>query len=285
MLFDSHTHSYFSPDADKGAEIEAMAIKAQELGLSYITVTDHCDCCYWLPESEGEYDEYQKADSIMFGSRDYSKASIEKTLLLKQKHENLLCGTELGEPLQNIKAAEEILSIDGLDFVIGSLHMNSGKPDFYYLEYDNVDISVIRVLLGRYFTEVLDMCKWGGFDSLGHLTYPLRYIQGEYEITIDMRRYNDIIREIFCTLIEKGKALELNTSGFRQKYGKPFPEEKYLRLYRELGGELVTIGSDAHNIFDIGAGIRRGEELLKACGFKYITVYKGRKPENFKLDI
>ncbi|MCR5816136.1 MAG: histidinol-phosphatase HisJ family protein [Ruminococcus sp.] len=283
MLFDSHTHSSFSPDADKGTDIEKMAQQAASSGLDYITVTDHCDCNYWLPESECDYKEYPKEDSIMFGARDYALLSIEKALSLKSEYMNLLCGIELGQPLQNPQAAERILSCEGLDFVIGSLHMNAHKPDFYYMQYDKMDISEINALLSDYFTELLEMCKQGGFDSLGHLTYPLRYIEGEFGITPDMSAFDDIIREIFRTLIENGKAIELNTSGFRQRYGRPFPDEHYLKLYRSLGGELITIGSDAHRLTDIGAGLKEGCELLKECGYRYITLFKGRKPENYKL--
>ena len=161
--------------------------------------------------------------------------------------------------------------------------MNAGKPDFYYIEYDKMDISDIHALLEEYFCEILQMCRHDCFDTLGHLTYPLRYIEGEYGIKPEMHRFDDIIREIFCTVIQNGRAIEINTSGYRQKYSKPFPEEKYLRLYRELGGELITIGSDAHRLSDIGAGIDQGEELLRSCGFRYLTLFKGRKPEQHRL--
>ena len=283
MLFDSHTHSSFSPDADRGADIEKIPLQAAELGLDYITVTDHCDCNYWLPESEWDYKEYPKEDSIMFGCRDYATASVQRLTALKEQHKNLLCGVELGQPLQDTQAAGEILSCEGLDFVIGSLHMNAHTPDFYHLQYDKMDTSELNTLLDNYFSELLAMCEQNLFDSLGHLTYPLRYIEGEYGITPDMSRFDDTIRDIFCTLIRNGKAIELNTSGFRQRYGRPFPDERYLKLYRSLGGELITIGSDAHRLTDIGAGLKEGCDLLRECGFKYITLFKNRKPENHKL--
>lgn len=283
MHFDSHTHSFHSPDADSDADIRKMALAARELGLEYITLTDHCDCNFWFPEAECDYPEYQKQDSIMFGSRDYALASIKEASSLKTEFPQLLCGIELGQPLQNPEAAAVITSMPELDFIIGSLHMNSGKPDFYWIEYNKMDISDIRSLLEDYFTEIYNMSKTCDFDVLGHLTYPLRYIVGEYSVLIDMFRFDDIIREIFRTLIYSGKGIELNTSGYRQKYSKPFPDEKYLKLYRSLGGEIITTGSDAHKITDISKGIGEGEELLHSCGFKYITLFKKRKPEQFRL--
>lgn len=283
MLCDMHTHSRYSPDADRDAVIERMAEQAEKAGLGHIAVTDHCECNFWLTAEEKDYPEYQKPDSMMFGSRIYALQSIRETLELKKRHPGLLCGVELGQPLQNTSAAEEIYGTEGLDFIIGSLHMNAGKPDFYWLEYDKMDSSELYSLLDCYFTEVLEMCRCCDFDVLGHLTYPLRYIEGRSGIKVDMQRYDGIIREIFCTLIEKGKGIEINTSGLRQEYGRCFPDIEYVRLYRSLGGEIMTLGSDAHRISDIGAGLEEGAMLARQAGFRYAAVFKGRKPEFVKL--
>lgn len=283
MLTDMHTHSSFSPDANRSAAVDKMAARAEELGLDYIAVTDHCDCNYWLPSYEAEYPDWQQGDRMMFGSRDYALGSIARTAELKERYPNLLCGIELGQLVQEPEIAAAVASDERLDFVIGSLHMNRGKPDFYWIKYNELDSCEIYSLLDDYFAEQLETCRTADFDVLGHLTYPLRYICGEHGIGIDMSRYSVIIREIFCTLISRGKGIELNTSGYRQKYGKPFPDLQYLRLYRELGGEIVTLGSDAHRISDIGAGISEGAELMREAGFEYTTVFKRRRPEFIRL--
>lgn len=283
MLTDLHTHSNFSPDAQRDTSIDRMAVRAEETGLSYIAVTDHCDCNYWLPSYETDYPEYQQGDSMMFGSRDYALGSIERTAELKEKYPHLLCGIELGQLVQAPEIAARVASDERLDFVIGSLHMNRGKPDFYWIKYNELDSSEIYALLDAYFAEELEVCKTADFDVLGHLTYPLRYISGDYGTDIDLSRYDDIIREIFCTLISRGKGIELNTSGYRQKYGKPFPDLEYVKLYRSLGGEIITLGSDAHRISDIGGGIKQGAELLKEASFEYTAVYKKRSPEFIRL--
>ena len=283
MLCDMHTHSCFSPDAHRNASVDKMAAKAAEIGLSYITVTDHCDCNYWLPSYECDYPDYQQGDGTMFGCRDYAQASIARICELKESFPILLCGVELGQLVQAPDIAKKVASDERLDFVIASLHMNTGKPDFYWIKYDKLDTSEIYALLDSYFGEELETCKTGDFDVLGHLTYPLRYISGDFGIGIDLRRYDDIIREIFCTLISRGKGIEVNTSGCRQNYGKPFPDLEYVKLYRELGGEIVTLGSDAHRISDIGGGISRGAELLKAAGFTHTAVFKHRAAEFLPL--
>ena len=122
------------------------------------------------------------------------------------------------------------------------------------------------------------MIHWGKFDSLGHLTYPLRYIEGDHGIPVDLTRHREAIDAIFRELIAAGKALEVNTSGYRQKIGRPLPDLPLVRRYRELGGELITLGSDAHSTQDLGKGIEAGMEMLREAGFRYFAVYEQHKP-------
>ncbi len=279
MTADLHTHTNYSPDAKSSPE--EMCRRAAELGLKWYAVTDHCDCNFWLPISE--QDRKITIDKEMYGSRDYAQASISHISRLKEQFPFLLCGVELGQPLQNIPAAEVILSRPELDFVIGSLHMNSGRDDFYWLDYGNMTLAEIYSLMEEYFSEILEMCRKADFDVLGHLTYPLRYITGEYGITLEMGRFDDVIRSIFRTLAENGHGIEINTSGLRQKIGKTLPDLEYVKLYRECGGEILTIGSDAHNSGDLGAGIEFGEQTARDAGFKYTAVFRNRKPEFIKL--
>jgi len=123
------------------------------------------------------------------------------------------------------------------------------------------------------------------FDSLGHLDYIIRYLPDSVSLIKDyaVRDYMDFIEEILRTLISRGQALEVNTAGLRKGLSFPHPKEEILRLYKELGGELLTLGSDAHYPKDVGADIKRCAELLKACGFKYYAAYKERKPNMIKL--
>ena len=88
---------------------------------------------------------------------------------------------------------------------------------------------------------------------------------------------------ILKTLVERGKALELNASGYRQ-IGEPLPYRYILRMYRELGGELITLGTDAHEPRHMADGLSRAEALLEQLGFRYLTLYKNRKPEQIKLE-
>ena len=275
-LIDCHTHTAFSPDAS--SSLESMVKKAGELGLAAYAITDHCDVNFW-----DKCDDKSVVDFDMYGSGDYALKSIQAVSSVKSGYPNLLCGIELGQPLLNIEKAELIANDPRLDFIIGSHHMNKNENDFYYLEYNKMDSRQLDKLLENYFLEMLEMVKWGKFDVLGHLTYPLRYIAGEYGLDVDLSKYDDIIIEIFKTLIDNGKGIEINTSGLRQKYGKAFPELAYVKMYRELGGEILSIGSDAHCTADLGKGIADGVEMGLQAGFKYLCYFKGRKPEFLKM--
>lgn len=281
-LCDMHTHTAFSPDAKSSPE--EMCERAAELGLAAYAVTDHCDCNFW-EEADGNSGSDAVTDFDMYGSGRYSRQSIAAQQSLKEKYSglNFLCGIELGQPLQNLSAAEEIVGNSALDFIIGSHHQNAGRDDFYWIKYNELTMREITSLLDDCFEQTLEMCRWGKFDVLGHLTYPLRYIVGEYGINIDLGRYRDIIAEIFSVLISNGSGIEINTSGLRQKYGRTFPDFEYIRLYRELGGEIITLGSDAHCAEDIGKGIAEGAQLAQAAGFGYIAYFKKRRAEFIKL--
>ena len=93
-----------------------------------------------------------------------------------------------------------------------------------------------------------------------------------------MKPYEEIIAECFKVLINKGKGIEINTSGLRQTYGRTFPDFNYIKLYKDLGGEILTIGSDSHSTYDLARGIPEGIELARFAGFVSTCYFKKRKP-------
>ena len=139
-------------------------------------------------------------------------------------------------------------------------------------------IDEIYSLTERYFAEILKLCGWGKFDVLGHLTYNMRYIKGVAGIDLDISRFDGLIEESFKSLISQGKGIEINTSGLRQKYGEIVPSLKYVRMFRDLGGEIISIGSDAHTVEDLGKNVADGAEAALEAGFKYLCYFKERKP-------
>ena len=257
---DCHNHSNCSPDGSDS--VGEMRQRAQELGLWAHTLTDHCECQNFPDRYRPRVEQAWKAMEQVpqgGGCRFYR-------------------GIELGQPNQDPASAQEALSGRNYDFVIGSIHNIRGYEDFFFLDYSKVEPEFIDQLLTTYWEEEQEVIAWGNFDSLGHLTYPLRYIEGDHGIPVDLSKHREAIDGIFRALIQKGKALEVNTSGLRQKIGRTLPDLPLLRRYRELGGELVTLGSDAHSTGDLGKGIDEGMELLEEAGFRYFAVYEQHAP-------
>lgn len=262
-ISDCHNHSNFSFDAYDS--LENMCKRAIELGFLHYGCSDHCECNDYYSEVY----PYHKS----------AKHSYEKLMELKEVYPFLLAGVELGQPLQALDSALDVLNGRDYDFVIGSLHNVKGEEDFYYWDKQTPKTEKdINYFLNSYFTEILEMLDWGKFDSLAHLTYPLRYIKYPDGSKVTFDPYMDYVEQIFNTLIHKGIALEINTSGLRQAIGETMPNEKILKFYKELGGELITIGSDAHCVKDLGKGLNEGLALLQSLNFKQFTVYKNRKP-------
>ena len=135
-------------------------------------------------------------------------------------------------------------------------------------------------MLEDYFDDLLAVAKWGRFSVIGHLTLPVRYMLRRGLPQPDLAACGDRIDGVLRCLAETGRGLECNTS----KGGSPrLPEGDILRRYRELGGEIITLGSDAHTPECVGAGIREAQELLRECGFRYVCTFRERKPIFHKL--
>lgn len=265
FISDSHTHSENSFDGNDS--VIMMCERAANLGLYSVTITDHCEC--------NEY--YQNKENINY--RESIEQSIKDTAKARAMYLDrvtVYTGIELGQPTQDMKAAEEALSLTDYDFVLGSLHNLKGEQDFYFLEYTPQNSPL---LLERYFREMLELVQANCFDSLAHLTYPMRYIAAHPEITANINYFKSEIDEILSALAKNDKALEVNTSGLRQMIGKTLPDENVIRRFKELGGKYITLGSDAHRWGDVGAGIEEGLQLLLKCGFTHFTVFEKHRPK------
>ncbi len=264
---DLHMHTNSSFDGNYPAC--EMAQAAIENGLATIAFTDHFDVDF--------YERHNLEKRQMTSYEDIlSVCSNDKIKILR--------GIEMGQPTYDIALTEKSLARYEYDFIIGSIHNLREMPDFGDLDYPSFSDEKIYSLLEKYFEEELLLAKWNGFDTLAHLTYPMRYIVQSGRTSIDLSRFDGITDEIFKTLIANGKALEINTSGLRQPIGKTMPTENYVRRFKELGGELLTLGSDAHFTQHVGAGINEGYEIAEACGFKYVTYFENRKPVQVKIE-
>lgn len=278
FIVDCHTHTEVSPDGS-GTALELYE-KAQKIGLKALAVTEHCELNRFF--SYDYYGEIPRNEfEVYFDGNIFENAMKNLSELKKnQKDVILSTGIELGQINADFNLAGIILRDKRLDFVIASLHELIGREDFAFIDYNKEDY---KPLLDAYFNQLLDIAESGLYDVLGHITYPLRYIEGEYNIDTHIENYYPVIEKIFRSVIKHGKGIEVNTSGFRQKYGKPFPYFELIKKYHELGGEIITIGSDAHCSDDLAKGTDRGIELVKKAGFDKICCFIKHKPVYFDI--
>ena len=202
-------------------------------------------------------------------------------LAAKEKYADRLTvtyGLEIGQPNTAPEEANAVINSRNFDFVIGSLHTVPSIRDFYYENLNNYTDKQLIFVWNQYLRELEKHIAFGGFDTVAHITYPWRYIvRNGRQSALNVADYKDRFEQLFKMAIEKGLAIECNTSGFRQGLDMPMPDFELLKLYHNIGGELLTIGSDAHKPEHIGADIKNTTKILSEIGFKYITVYRDRK--------
>lgn len=269
---DYHVHSSQSFDADPDADIESAVKTAAEKGIDEIALCDHYDVNWVITGENPDVDFFESLNQINAAKKKYA-----------DKKTNVLLGIELGQPHQFPEKAAEVTSKNDFDFILCSLHNARGEKDFYYVDYKHTKTAALVCMFEKYTEELLELANWGNFHSLAHITYPLRYflLNG---INIPLRKYTDLYTKLFKILINRGIALEINTSGLRKKINQPSPSFELLKLYKDTGGELVTIGSDAHKVSDIFGGVTQACEKLSALGFKYISTVSDKKLIQKKLE-
>ena len=268
---DMHMHTWFSTDSE--ACPRDMADEAVRKGLKTICFTDHFDKDDLEWGEEGIFD----VDAYFVEMQKLQEEYAGKL--------NIRIGIELGLRTYLKDYYEELTKKYPFDFVIGSVHNVPYKKDaegnILYTDpaaeklfTDRTDKEAYRLMME---TTLENVRTSDCFQTLGHLDYVVRYGKSrekEYSYT----DYADIIDEILKLLIEKEKGLEVNSAGL--KYGLPFahPHPDVLKRYRELGGEIITIGADAHKPEHIAYDFAKAEEILKSCGFKYCTEFFEQKP-------
>lgn len=268
QLVDCHTHSHFSSDGDDG--IWEMVLSAKDKGISVLAITDHF-----------EVDEAREKGMLQLVLD--SKAEL---LRLREaalaEGVTLISGIELGQPLMDEPLAREVLAALAPDMVLCSLHSipnSKNSKDFYWTDYSKLTATEIEEMLAKYFTELIRTIGFNDFDVVTHLSYPFRYIARANRLKdINPYRYDEIAAKALTLLIQEGKALENNASSFKKSKENYEINEHYLRLFYDLGGRLVTTGSDAHTASDIAASHSESIKLLTEIGFKETVYFKNRSP-------
>jgi len=268
ILCDSHLHSSFSSDSSE--EARKVIEKAIGLGMPFITFTDHND--FDWPIEDGHQDFQIDFDSYLSTMKDLKETYKDKI--------EILIGLEQGLIESRIDDIENYDKNNDLDFIIGSMHLLAGQ-DPYYPEFWQG--KSCKSTLQAYFSSSLEIAKnIHNFDVFGHIDYIARYIPDK-SFVYKWQDYYDQIKDLLMTLIESGKGIEINSSGLKYKMPDTNPCLDIVKLYRKLGGEIITIGSDAHKAEHIAYRFDRSAEILDLCGFKYYTRFVKRKAEFIKI--
>jgi len=266
MFWDTHMHSEFSGDSD--SPMESMILSAIQKGLPGICFTDHCDLDY-----------PQHPDLFLLDFKNYQQ-KVYSFAQAYRKQIHISYGIELGLQPHLATRHKDILSSYPFDFVIGSSHVVHGMDPYFPEFYEK---RTEKEAYQEYFESILENLKaFSDFDVYGHIDYVVRYGPTKNENYI-WQDYQDIIDDILKDIISKGKGIELNTGGFKYGLGHPNPCEDIIKRYRQLGGEIITIGADAHKPEHVAYDFFKVENILKDCGFSYYTVFKERKPAFIKI--
>ncbi len=265
-LIDMHVHSDNSPDGDHSPMFICEQAVAKELRA--VAITDHCEMNVYFEQ------KYNHAVFHSYFESAKARHAFEGQLLV-------LIGLEIGQPLYDIELTDKVIARQSYDFIMASIH----APKKYGKYVQDIKFNKIDVydFMKSYFAELTELAQWKGCDCLAHITLPMRKIIGKYKIDFDYTKVQKELDALLLTVIENGKAIEINTSGLRQDMGRTMPDEAVIRRYRELGGELITVGSDAHSAYDVGAGISEAIALAKKCGFDKLSFFVNR--EIMQIDI
>lgn len=265
LLTDQHCHTRVSPDSQ--ASLYDMAMAEYAAGVRHLCITDHCDTVHWRT-----LERFPPCRTV--ARRELEALEAVRDRLPADLHVRL--GLELAELQLWPELTEELAGAAWLDLVLGSHHINSRFGDYHEQRYD--DPAHCHALWDIY----LDNLQWVAdrdyYDVMAHIGYFRRYAHRQgVDTALTLDRYGDRVEHLLKTIIRHGRGIELNCSGLRDGCG-PFPSEEILRLYRALGGQLVTLGSDAHRPEDAAKCIDEGRQVLLACGFRYVAVYEKHVP-------
>ena len=266
---DSHIHSNFSGDSME--KLENIIERAIETGMDEITITDHLDL-----EFPGEVNIFEL---------DF-KTYVETLKKLKNLYKNnikIKIGIELGLQPQLKDKYDEIFNCEDVDFIIGSFHCVRGMDvaDRKFFEKYSKD-EAHRI----YFEEILNTIDlFPEINVCGHLDFINRYGRSVYDDykKINFEMHRELIDKILIKLIEKNIGIEINTSALRYGLRDFHPCRKILKRYKELGGKIITMGSDAHRALDIMRDFDKARDVLKEIGFEKFCVFEKRKAEYKEL--
>ncbi|MBP3611066.1 MAG: histidinol-phosphatase HisJ family protein [Lachnospiraceae bacterium] len=262
ILPDYHVHTIYSPDSKM--EPGEAVLSAISSGVSEICFTEHMDLGHHM-ESFNRVPDFKRIEKSISQLREkYPEISIEK-------------GIEVGYIRDTAEQTAEILSGQKFDFVLLSTHCVDGM-DCYLPESkrDRDKITAYKRYLETVYDSVMDDNLTEYYDCIGHIGYIAKCNHYE-DNTFPYQLFPELFDKILSEIIKRGKGIEVNTSGINRA-GHVLPHPSIIHRYHELGGRIITIGSDAHKPQNVGAYIEEAIDIIVKAGFQEITLFKNREP-------
>jgi len=259
-MYDFHIHSEYSMDSS--TSMEDAVIAAIKNNLKSICFTDHVD-----------FDSTKQNIDFVFRTSHYFR-NINQVKYKYKKYIEILAGVEIGMQPHLFQRYNDYLENNHFDFVLMAIH-SVNKINIHGEQFTKGKKPIDAIT--EYYNDMYESIKgFNNFDILAHIDCIDRYFD-DYSSVPRLDEYLPLIESILKLIIQKGKGIEINTSGIRYGLNYFHPKRSILKLYKDLGGEIITIGSDAHSTKDIGYGYKMAERMLRDLGFKYIHIFKGRK--------
>lgn len=235
---DYHVHTQISPDSN--CSMEEYCRVGIEKGILLIAFTDHYEWYHMKPEKvyfdQSYLEQYQN--------------QLEKCRERYGQQIKILSGLEFGQMHLQMDEVKRLLNRYPFEFIIASVHkLNDIDLSKVMFQKDNV-----AEVTEAYYKSLYQTAKEGVYHVIGHINLVKRY-SAKFGIIEPDEKYEKQIKEILNVVIQRGKGIEINTSGLRQSLGESLPSGIILDWYKEMGGQLVTFGSDAHRAKDLGEGI------------------------------
>ncbi|MDD3337917.1 MAG: histidinol-phosphatase HisJ family protein [Lachnospiraceae bacterium] len=274
MYTDYHLHTYYSDDSDY--PMEELVKDAIAMGLDQICFTDHVDYGIkddWADQSDSYHPEEKKNLPVM--NVKY-QAYHEEISRMQKKYDGKIIireGMEFGMQVHTIPQYRKLFATYPFDFIIMSCHQVDDK-EFWSQDFQKGKTQ--EEYNRKYYEEILQVIRrYKDYSVLGHLDMITRYDPaGIYPF----EKVRDVVTEILQQVIGDGKGIEVNTSSHRYGLSDLTPSRDILKLYRELGGTILTIGSDTHNPEHLAAHIKETLEEVKEMGFTSICTYENMQP-------
>ena len=267
-LFDTHNHSEFSFDG-KRTTVESSALSACEKGLAGICFTDHFD--FFVPQDNAEIETIQPQEFDI----NSQQAEIGRVASLFSPDFKVLKGIEVGMSMESREKTAEIMSTYTFDQVIASVHYLENSDPYYGGYFIGKDY---RQAYGTYLETLYNEAVFlRDFDIIGHYDYVARYAPYPQD-SIRYRDFADIFDTMFRYLVENGKCLEINTKPCTGSKGRQTVVDlDILSRYREMGGEIISLGSDSHVASLVGEGFEKYSAMLRSLGFRWSSHYEKRQ--------